>query len=185
MAPYIDGKLVLANNYIKQQTLDNGPIRISFRLDYAPFKAGDAELTESRIISLDANSHFNRIEEIFEGAAVDMPLAAGIVARPEAGDTLMDASTGMVGYWEPQNNDNGDDNGHTAIGLVFPQSLTGIVAQDGHFLALSEYKGQPYVYYMGTGWSKGGVESAADWFEMLKNESLKVQNPLVVNIKNK
>lgn len=185
MAPYIDGKMVLANNYIKQQTLDNGPIRISFRLDYAPFKAGDAELTEARIISLDANSRFNKIVEIYEGAPVDMPLAAGIVARPEPGDTLMDASTGLVAYWEPQNNDNGDNNGHMGIGLVFPQTLTGVVAEDGHLLALSAYEGKPYVYYMGSCWSKGGVESATAWFDLVKEESVKVKNPLVVNIKNK
>lgn len=185
MAPYIGEKLVLGNNYIKQQTLDDGPIRISFRLDYAPYQAGEAELTETRIISLDANSRFNRIEEIYAGAPEDMPVAAGIVSRPEPGDTLMDASNGIVAYWEPQNNDNGDNNGHLGIGMVFPQALTAVVDQDGHFLALSEYKGQPYVYYMGSAWSKGGVESAADWFDIVTNESTKVKHPLVVNIKNK
>lgn len=187
MAPYVDGKIVLANNYIKQQTLDNGPLRISFRLDYAPFKAGEAELTETRIISLDANSHFNRIEEIYAGAPEDMQVAAGIVTRPEPGDTLMDASNGMVGYWEPQNNDNGDNNGHIGIGMVFPDQLTGVVAEDGHLLALATYPkaGKPYVYYMGSAWSKGGVATAADWFNLVQEENTKVKNPLVVKIADK
>lgn len=187
MAPYIDGKIVLANNYIKQQTLDNGPIRISFRLDYAPFKAGEAELTETRIISLDANSHFNKIEEIYAGAPQDMPVAAGIVTRPEPGDTLMDASNGAVAYWEPQNNDNGDNNGHIGIGMIFPDRLTDVVAENGHLLALTTYPkaGEPFIYYMGTGWSKADVGSAAQWFEMINHENTRVKNPLVVNILDK
>lgn len=184
MAPYIDGQIVLANNYIRQQTLDNGPIRISFRLDYAPFKAGKAELTETRIISLDANSHFIRIEEIYSGAPENMPVAAGIVARPEPGDTLMDASNGVVAYWEPQNNDNGDNNGHLGIGMVFPEQLTDVIAENGHFFALTTYpqSGSSFVYFMGTGWSKADVGSAAAWFEMVTNEAIKVKNPLIVTI---
>ena len=55
--------------------------------------------------------------------------------------------------------------------------------KDGHLLALSDYKqGEPFVYYLGTGWSKGGLESAAAWFEMIKNEKVKVNNPLVVTV---
>lgn len=187
MAPYVDGKIVLANNYIKQQTLDNGPIRISFRLDYAPFSLGEAELTENRVISLDANSHFNKIEEIYVGAPKDMAVAAGIVTRAEPGDTLMDASTGVVAYWEPQNNDNGDNNGHIGIGLIFPNNLTDVVAENGHLLALTTYPkaGEPFVYYMGTAWSKADVQSATQWFELVKEENAKVKNPLVVKILDK
>lgn len=187
MAPYVDGKIVLANNYIRQQTLDDGPLRITFRLDYAPFKAGDNELTETRIISLDANSHFNRIEEIYSGVAGNMQVVAGIVARPEAGDTLLDASRGIMAYWEPQNNDNGDNNGHIGIGVIFPGHMADAFCQDGHFLALTDYSGAEggLVYYMGTGWSKADVPSAADWFKMVEQESFRVKNPLVVNILNR
>ena len=187
MAPYVDGKIVLANNYIRQQTLDNGPIRITFRLDYAPFKAGKNELTETRIISLDANSHFNRIEEIYSGVADSIPVVAGIVARPEAGDTLLDASRGIMAYWEPQNNDNGDNNGHIGIGVIFPERMVKAFCQDGHFLALTDYSGAEgaLVYYMGTGWSKADIPSVADWFKIVERESLKVKNPLVVKILNR
>lgn len=187
MAPYIDGNIVLANNYIRQQTLDNGPIRIRFRLDYAPFKAGETELTETRIISLDANSRFNRIEEIYIGSPENMPVVAGIVTRPEPGDVLREASEGLLAYWEPQNNDNGDNNGHIGIGLVFPEQLTDIVVADEHFLAQAIYPeaGRPFVYYMGTGWSRADIESADVWFKLVKEEGIKVKNPLVVNIVNK
>ena len=183
MAPYVDGKLVLGNNFTKAQVLDNGPLRISFKLDYAPYKVGENEVNESRVISLDANSRFNKIQEIYRNAPASMEVAAGIVTRPEPSDTLMDAAAGLIGYWEPQNNDNKMNNGHVALGLVFPQGAKAVMDKDGHLLALSDYKqGEPFVYYLGTGWSKGGLESAAAWFEMIKNEKVKVNNPLVVTV---
>ena len=185
MAPYVDGQLVLANNFTKAQVLDNGPLRISFKLDYAPFKVGDAELNESRIISLDANSHFNKIQEIYANAPASMEVAAGIVSRPEPSDTLMNAAAGLLGYWEPQNNDNKMNNGHVALGLVFPQGAKEMLDKDGHFLAITDYKqGEPLTYYLGSGWSKGGLESSAAWFEVMKNENTKLQNPLVVTVVN-
>lgn len=187
MAPFVDGKIVLANNYVGQQTLDNGPLRVSFRLDYAPFRAGERELTETRIISLDANSHFNRIEEIYAGASEGMPVVAGIVARREPGDTLLNASKGIVAYWEPRNNDNGDNNGHTGIGVVFPDSMSDAFCRNGHFLALGTYpgRGKSFVYYMGTGWSKADVPSASDWFRRVEEESFKLKHPLQVQVLDK
>ncbi len=187
MAPFVDGKMVLANNYVSQRTLDNGPLRISFRLDYAPFRAGKHELTETRIISLDANSHFNRIEEIYTGAPEGMPVVAGIVARPEPGDTLLDASKGIVAYWEPQNNDNGDNNGHTGIAVVFPDSMSDAFCRNGHFLALGACpgSGKSFVYYVGTGWSKADVPSATDWFRRVEEERFKVKHPLQVRVLDK
>lgn len=183
MAPYVDGKLVLGNNFIKAQVLDNGPLRISFKLDYAPYQVGENEVSESRIFSLDANSRFNKIEEIYGNAPANMEVAAGIVSRPEPSDTLIDAAAGLFGYWEPQNNDNNMNNGHVALGLVFPQGAKEMLDKDGHFLAIADYKqGEPFVYYLGSGWSKGGLESAAAWFEMIKNEKVKVNNPLVVTV---
>lgn len=186
MAPYVDGKLVLGNNFTTAQVLDNGPIRVSFKLNYAPYKVGETEVSESRTFSLDANSRFNKIEEMYVNAG-DMEVAAGIVSRPEPSDTLFDVASGLLGYWEPQNNDNKMNNGHVALGLIFPQGAKQMLAKDGHLLAIGDYKkDQPFVYYLGSGWSKGGLESPTAWFEMIKDESVKLKNPLIVTVeKNK
>lgn len=186
MAPYVDGKLVLGNNFTNAQVLDNGPIRVSFKLNYAPYKVGETEVTESRTFSLDANSRFNKVEEMYANAGA-MEVAAGIVCRPEPSDTLFDAAAGLLGYWEPQNNDNKMNNGHVALGLIFTEGAKEMLAKDGHLLAIADYKkGEPFVYYLGSGWSKGGLESPAAWFEMMKDESVKLKNPLVVSVeKNK
>ena len=65
--------------------------------------------------------------------------------------------------------------------------MTDVFAEQGHLLALTTYPraGKPFVYYMGTGWSKAGIESAQAWFDMVNNENAKVKNPLVVKILDK
>ncbi len=186
LAPYVDGKLCLGNNYITQQILDCGPLRISFKLTYAPFKAGEAEVVETRVITLDADSYFNKIEDIYEQATPDMEIAAGIVLRGQPGDTLIDAERGLAGYWEPQNNDSRTDNGHTAIGVIFPDGAKRIVSEAGHLLLIADYvPGEPFIYYVGTAWSRYGFETPEKWFEELKKESVKVNLPLEIVIKSK
>lgn len=183
LAPYRNGKIVLGNNYVRQQTLDNGPIRISFRLDYAPFQVGEEMVTETRMIALDANSRFNRIEERYTGIKDSLEVVAGIVVRPEPGQMWKDAKKGLMGYWEPQNKDNGDKNGHLAVGVIFLQPVKEIAEEEGHLLGRTDYPvGKSFVYYMGSGWSKGGVESSESWFEMLEQERERRLHPLQLSI---
>lgn len=190
MAPYADRKLWLGNNFTNYKVLDNGPIRISFELDYAPFLADSIEVTEKRIISFDANTHFNRITEIYTGAFDEIPVAAGVVLRTGPKglpigtvlDILNEPIT-MVGYWEPKNMDNNMDNGHTGIGLVFSKEIT-VETRFGHLLASTTTKaGEPLTYLMGAGWSKTDMPSSGDWRQTIFNESTKFNNPLIVTIK--
>ena len=88
-----------------------------------------------------------------------------------------------MGYWEPQNNDNGDNNGHLAVGVIFLQPMKEIIENEGHLLGKADYCAEePFVYYMGSGWSKGGVESSEAWFTMLEQEKEKQIHPLQVSL---
>ncbi|MCC8173192.1 MAG: DUF4861 domain-containing protein [Odoribacter sp.] len=185
MAPYVDDKLVLGNNFTTHEVLDNGPIRTTFKLTYAPYGVGEGEVNEVRLISLDANNHFNRIEEYYENAPEGMQVAAGIVLRDEEGEFLMNPAEGLAGYWEPQNNDNNVNNGHMAIGLIFPQGAKEVVQNEGHLLAVADYvAGKPCVYYMGSAWSKAHVNSAEEWFDLMRDQRIKLTTPLKVAINN-
>ncbi len=181
MAPLKDGRLVLGHNFKSCILLDKGPLRISFRLIYAPYKVGLKEVTESRVITLDAGARFNRIEEIYEGLYPGTEVAAGIVLRA-GGELMRDTLKGILGYWEPQNRDNNDDNGHTAIGIIFPDVMEKIVEQEGHIFGIDRYGQVSFVYYAGSGWSKGGIENAAIWFGRLKEEKMKLENPLEIEM---
>ncbi|MDR1274725.1 MAG: DUF4861 domain-containing protein [Odoribacteraceae bacterium] len=182
MAPLVDGALVLGNNFMAYNIVDQGPLRLSFELTYAPYAVGGSVVTERRLITLDANSRFNRVEERYENAAA-MDVAAGIVLREGEGTMWTDAENGVVAYWEPRNNDNDDDNGHTAVALLFPSGVKGIERVEGHLAGIVGYAPDaPCVYYAGTGWSKGGIETPDAWQQHVADELTKLKNPLEVEI---
>ncbi len=184
MAPYVNGQLVLGNNFTHSEVLDNGPLRLTFRLAYAPYKVGENEVTETRTFTLDANTHFNQVEVTYENAPAGMEVAAGIVLREAPGELMLDTVAGAIGYWEPQNNDNDMDNGHTAVGVIFPGGATAMMEQDGHLLMTKAYSA-PFVYYCGAGWSKGGVASVGEWFKTVAQAAFHVKEPLEVKLVSK
>src|SRR5665648_111884 len=63
MAPWAGDSLWLGINFESHKTLDNGPLRTSFRLSYPPFLVDGTMVTETRTISLDAGSQLTRIIE--------------------------------------------------------------------------------------------------------------------------
>lgn len=185
MAPYEKDSLWLGNNYIRYKVLDNGPIRIAFQLDYAPFLVDSVEVTERRTISLDANTHFNNITEEYTGDFDQLKVAAGIVTRGAGGKVLdiLNKPIKRVGYWEPLNTDNKPDNGHTTIGLVFPCEIK-IETRLGHLLASTTIpEGKPFTYQMGAGWSKSDIPTPDVMKQLIWDQSLKFDNPLIVTVK--
>lgn len=190
MAPYADNKLWLGNNFVSYKVLDNGPIRISFELEYAPFFVDTVLVSEKRIISCEANSHFNRIAEVFTGDFNELPVAAGIVLRRNKEGVTLGQMLGIqgdmicaTGYWEPQNMDNNMDNGHTGIGLVFDREVN-VLESAGHLLASTFIKNnEPLTYLAGAAWSKRDMPDAAQWSDAIYNESIKFKHPLKVMMK--
>ncbi|HUX27321.1 MAG TPA: DUF4861 family protein, partial [Terracidiphilus sp.] len=60
-----NGRLFVSKNYVSAEVISNGPIRFRFRLRYAPWVADGVEVSEQKIVTLDAGSHLNRIESTF------------------------------------------------------------------------------------------------------------------------
>ncbi|MDR2938137.1 MAG: DUF4861 domain-containing protein [Prevotellaceae bacterium] len=196
LAPYIDGKLVLGNNFVRSNILDSGALRISFELLYAPLDVAGAMVAEVRRISLDANSHFNRISEMFIGGK-DMPVAMGIVLKDDKAvpakakkanpnfKASLNTAAGYVTYAEVADKlkDDTNNNGviHTAI--IAPE-LTDAKVEDNHVLALGSYKSdEPFTYYAGAGWSKTGFATEKDWQDYVAAEAQKLRNPIELRFK--
>ncbi|MDR0765539.1 MAG: DUF4861 domain-containing protein [Odoribacteraceae bacterium] len=185
MAPLVDSALVLGNNFTTARILDQGPIRFTFELTYAPYTVGDSVVTERRVISLDAGAHLNRVEEYYENAPA-MEVAAGIILREGEGIVWNDAANGVIAYWEPRNNDNNDDNGHTAVAVIFPQKMKETRQVANHLVGIADYSlGEPFTYHAGAGWSKGGFATPADWSEYVTGELTRINYPLWVTIEKK
>ncbi|MCC8171973.1 MAG: DUF4861 domain-containing protein [Parabacteroides sp.] len=179
LAPFANDTIWLGNNFVKYEVLDNGPLRVTFRLTYAPFDVAGEPVAETRTISLDAGNQLNKVVEHFDMQAPRLAVASGIVLRPEEGGvTAFDAQGGYAAYAEPETAD-----GIIYAAMVSPASFTDVKTACGHLLALGEYEqGAGYTYYTGGGWSRAGFETPESWFAYVKDFAARVQQPLTVKV---
>ncbi|MBQ9200895.1 MAG: DUF4861 family protein [Bacteroidales bacterium] len=195
MAPFINGKLCLVgNNFQRYEILENGPIRTAFRLEYDAYDVNGRQVSEQRIVSLDAGSMFNRFTITYDGLEEGTALAAGFPFRgfpataaklkgqPSLdvfGDVKMNPQAGYVTYAEPENQENG---------IIYLGSIMGvpstIMLADGHILNCIRYAGKPVTYYSGGGWNKGGFATLDDWTACVADFAARLQSPLKTSVKD-
>lgn len=182
IAPYVHDQIVFTNNYKSWKVLDNGPLRSTFELTYEEKNAGDILFTTVKRISMDAGSQLYRVEATFNYDGSDeLPVVVGIVKRENGDSVLLNMTSGVLGYWEPE----APNYGITGVGCVFVSDVNDMKIDKGHFLALGKVKSQqPYVYYSGAAWNKAGIiTSSKQWFNYLLEFSTKLKNPLIVIVK--
>jgi hypothetical protein len=178
MAPFVNDSLWLAINFESHQTLDNGPVRTSFRLKYPAFLVDGTMVTETRTISLDAGSQLTCITEEYNGMENDFPVVAGIVKRPEGMVLDMPSVDDAIAYRL-----DGGEGGITYVGTVLTTPPVIKTEKDDHILIVTTYTpGKPLIYYTGAGWSKWGFENDQDWTDYLSDYNLKLKNPLMVTV---
>ncbi len=185
------GNIVYPYCYKSYKILDNGPLRFTVRLDYAPVAVdGDSAVAEHRIVSLDRGSWLNRTDVSYEGLSRPAKVAPGIVVHKQNPDgyTLGD---GFMSYADSTDNA-ANGNGVIFVGVVSPLSESNMYRQlaeptgdaIGHILAPADYEnGKTFTYYWGSGWSKGGMPDADTWNSCLKDFSESLKSPLKVTVK--
>lgn len=183
-APVDHDTLCLGHNFVTAEILDNGPLRFTFKLTYDPYPAGEHEVTETRIISLDAYSLFNKVTHIFETDATELTVATGIVMPEEnpeenAATTTFGDHTGIIAYETPAH----EANGTIFTAAIHPNGFGIIKVSGGHYLGLNSYQpGISYTCYTGGGWSKAGFNSFEDWTQFVLSEKEKIDQPFIITI---
>ncbi len=185
------GNIVYPYCYESYEILDNGPLRFTVSLRYAPLSIdGDSAVIEERMISLDKGSWLNRSSVTYTGLRHDVCVAPGIVIHrqnPE-GYTL---ANGYMSYADSTEN-SANGNGVIFVGVVSPESrnteyrrLTEPAGDaTGHILAPAPYAdSHRFTYYWGSGWSKGGMPDKETWDSYLGNYLERLKNPLRVYVK--
>ena len=187
--------------YESFRVLDNGPLRFSLELVFRPFSVGENKnVVETRVITLDLGSHFNRTAVTYANLKNTSPIVSGIVLQDKDGKSVGDASKGYISYPAPTINYDKQrtvDNGTIFVGNVYPHELhkTDIVYfsdqesskergnSKGHILAYSEYTpGSELVYDWGAGWNHSDMKSYEDWKECLERFSAQLRKPMIVTI---
>lgn len=180
IAPYGKDTIYFPKNYRQWKRLDNGPLRTTFVLTYDTWQAGNIPVSVTKTISLDAGSQLNKMQAQYTFKGGQLPVVTGIVKRKEPGTVLLDEKNGVMGYWEPQH---GED-GTLGVACVFPASVPGMKTDNVHLLSPGVAGSQqPYVYYFGAVWNKGGrITNAEEWFTYLEAFSQRIKEPLKVTI---
>jgi len=183
-APVDNDTLCLGHNFVTAEILDNGPLRITFKLTYDPYLAGRHMISETRIISLDAYRLFNKVTNIFETDTTGLTVATGIVMPEEnpeenAATTTFGDNTGIIAYETPAH----EANGTLFTAAIHPNGFGFIKVANGHYLGLNSYQpGTQYTCYTGGGWSKAGFNSFEDWIQFVKSEKEKIDQPFIITI---
>lgn len=191
MAPFVDGKLWLNENFVNEELFDNGPLRVTFKVSYNPLNVNGTEIAENRIISLDAGSQLSKVVQAYT-IKEPMKVAAGIVKR-DANDSIISGNNYVI-YAEP--NSKKVDNVYLAIVMPNPIEQTLVDSYEivnqktnkkethQHVLALTTHQPKiPVVYYTGFGWSKFGFETVADFQNYVDRFAVSLQEPLIINYK--
>jgi hypothetical protein len=198
MAPFVNDSLHLGQNYLIQRVLDNGPLRISFELSYPIFSLGEnTDVTETKTISLDAGSYFNKIIQNYSNIQTTLPVAAGIIlkqtnsqpvssltdANPEF-TPVLDIQKGFISYTEIGDRARPEhDNGIVYTAVVFPKTLKDAQIVQRHVLAITDYQPEEnLIYYTGAGWSKSGFPTEQAWLDYVSEFAAKLRNPLKITI---
>ena len=199
-----DGSLFMPQCYKTFEILDQGPLRFTVCFTYPEQEFNGEKVTETRTISLDAGSQFNRVTIAYQGLSKPVKMAAGTVihqSNPSA--YVLSQENGYMGY-----EDLGDPSVYNAkyrdefakqmgkiyIGLLFPEKDITTTYQQrengiatGHILGISTYQpNMTYTYYFGSGWDKNpntGFHSLTDWEAHLSHAAMSVRNPLKLSVK--
>lgn len=168
--------------YDKAEVLEKGPVRFTLRLRFAPRKVeglGDA-ITETRVITLDRDSHLNRCTVTYDGLDAPTRLASGFPLRDQS-PAFMSEKTGIISYCDPTQ---GPDNGKAMLGVIFPQGFQRTLAGNGHALGYTTVEpGKPLTYYWGFAWDRADIPTYADWQKYLEDYRAALLDPVKYTLK--
>ena len=177
-----EGKYKFSRNFTKWRTISTGPIRTIFYLEYANWKAGEKEISESKIITLDYGNNLSKFEISIQGTPA---ISAGLTLHENDGAVIVNEKNCWINYWQPH--------GDSELG-------TAIVTKKKHFAGQETYEttakdeSNAYMhlnvinnkveYYAGFTWKKSNqFENKNAWENYLTDFSKKIENPLLVDIK--
>jgi hypothetical protein len=179
----VDGTLAVSRNFRASRVLANGPIRVVFELAYPEWETPGLRASETRRVTLDAGSHFNRFESAYR-AETGGPLAwAAGIRKPDGVLPRVDRLLGVVRTWEPLTRYG--DNGWLGCALVVdPALVVDAVEAGGSQLLVARTPGNgPAVWHAGSGWDRSGdFPDVAAWDRHVDAFVARLRAPLVVEV---
>jgi hypothetical protein len=194
MAPYVNGKLWLNENFVSDEVLDNGPLRTTFKLTYNDIDVDGKKYSESRTFSIDAGSQLTKVVQAY-GINKPMQVAAGIVQHQNADSTaIVTDNKEYIISAEPKTNKVEG----IYVAVVFPEGISESIVNTyeiqndktkktdkySHVLSVTtQQPKKPVTYYTGYGWAKFGFPAIGDFEKYIQNFSDGLKQPLIIKYK--
>lgn len=179
---WANDQLWVSRNFTTSNVLANGPIRVLFELEYAPFAVNGVNVAETKRISLDADQQFDRYESHYKVAGDPLALTAAIGLKKAAGETVeINASQGSLVKWEKMEKRAGEQG--LAI-ITAPGDFIKLVDDKLNQLVLAKVNpGNVATYWAGFCWDKAGRFTDAEaWKTHVSEFAQGLASPVVVKV---
>ncbi|NIJ21062.1 rhamnogalacturonyl hydrolase YesR [Sphingomonas naasensis] len=156
---WYDNKLWTSRNFATYKILETGGESARFTVDYKPWPVDVVrKVWETREFALPLGSNFTRMRSTLSSDTKEpLTVAIGIARKTGPagkGFVTRDREKGRMTFWEAE------DAEHGALGfaiLADPAMVLGFAEDAENYLMLLRVApGQPFTYYMGSAWSRGG-----------------------------
>jgi hypothetical protein len=153
------GSALLQNNnlfqsgvYSTYKIIENGPIRLSFELEYN-FVVNGEPVYEQKIITLDAGSNLNKVQTTYMNRPDNATFTAGLVIRENITETINEDNS-IISLWGPITDKS--ENGNLGIAIVNKKDVNIFKNENEtpHILIHDENRRKSYTYYSGAAWDK-------------------------------
>lgn len=181
-------RLWTSRNFIASRVLANGPIRVMFELEYAPFQVDNINVSEVKRITLDAGSQLDRFQSSykqFTRPGQTQKLTTGIGLKKTAGEQVeASAERGWLLKWEKVEKNAGNQG--LAI-IVDPKTFVKQTEDKLNQLILANVsENNTASYWAGFCWDKAGqITDAAAWKKYVDEFAQGAQSPIEVRVTEK
>ena len=177
-------QLRTSKNFVNSRVLANGPIRVMFELDYEAFDVNGMKVTETKRITLDGGSQFDRFQSFYKPEKSGA-LTTGIGLKKVSGEQVeANAARGWLLKWEKMEKNAGNQG--LAI-VVDPKTFVKQTEDKLNQLILSKVSEDNVAsYWAGFCWDKAGqLTDAAAWKKYVDEFAQGVASPIEASVTEK
>lgn len=181
-------RLWTSRNFINSRVLANGPIRLIFELEYAPFELDGISVSEVKRVTLDAGSqlnHFHSTYKQFTRPGQARKLTMGIGLKKVAGEKLaVNVERGWLAKWEKVEKNAGEQ----GLAIVVDPKQFEKQTEDklNHLMLLSVSDTGEAKYWAGFCWDRAGhYPNLEAWQKYLDEFVQGLQSPIEIRVAQK
>ncbi|HZI33813.1 MAG TPA: DUF4861 family protein, partial [Candidatus Binatia bacterium] len=181
---WVDDKLWRPKNFVNSRVLANGPIRVLFELDYAPFEVAGKKVSEVVRVSLDAGRQLDHYQVFYKPEEGMTPAPAVGLKKVKGEQKEFDSATASMVIWEPMEKNLGMQG---VAAIVDPQMfLRQAEDKSNNLLLLKTPPDNSISYWAGFAWDRAGrIATSEAWKKYVSEFARGLQSPVTISISNK